>query len=469
MARVVVVGGGVSGLAAALAVRAAAPPGTEVTVVEQSDRLGGKLRTGEVAGMAAEDGAETFLVRAPEVVDLAHAVGLDLVHPVTAAASLWVDGALRPLPAGTLLGIPTDPDAVEAAHVLPPEALDRLRAEPAGTAPILADGDIAVGALVRPRLGDAVVDRLVDPLLGGVYAGSADHLSLAVTVPALATAVRQHTSLVRAAQAARAAAPAGSGPVFGSVPGGLSGLVGAVAAASGAEFRFGLPVRELTPTPTGWRLVVGSARDPELLEADAVVLAVPAGPAARLLGGVDAAAAAEIGVLDYASVGLVTLAIPRTELPGGALPAGSGLLVPATEGLTVKAVTFLGQKWGTPAPDGLELVRASVGRYGEEAALQRSDAELVEAVARDLGQILGGTVRPVDARVTRWGGALPQYAPGHLDRIRRARVALEPHGNLALAGAAYDGVGIPACVRSGTAAGTRVGRALQNRAESGDG
>jgi oxygen-dependent protoporphyrinogen oxidase len=458
MPHVVVVGGGISGLAAALAVRSTAPPGTRVTVVEQSDRLGGKLRTGDLG----EEGAETFLVRAPEVVALARTVGLDVVHPAVASASLLVDGALRPLPGGTLLGVPADPDAVEAAGVLPSDAVARLRAEPgtAGPGPLLGEDDVSVGALVRPRLGDAVVERLVDPLLGGVYAGRADALSVEVTVPTLAAAAREHGSLVEAARAARPAASAG--PVFGTVPGGLSRLVDAVAAATGAEIRLGLPVRELRRTGSGWQLVVGSARNPELLEADAVVLAVPAAPAARLLGGVSPAAAAEVGVLEYASVGLVTLALADTELP-----AGSGLLVPASEGLTVKAVTFLSQKWGTAGP--LELVRASVGRYGEETVLQRSDEDLAAVVRDDVGRILGRPVTPVETRVRRWGGALPQYAPGHLDRIRRARARLSTEGTLALAGAAYDGVGLPACVRSGTAAGTRVGCALQNRAESGNG
>jgi oxygen-dependent protoporphyrinogen oxidase len=453
MAHVVVVGGGLSGLAAARAVRATAPDGTRVTVVERSGRLGGKLRTGDLG----EEGAETFLVRAPEVVALVREVGLEVRHPVTASASLLIGGVLRPLPGGTLLGVPTDADAVEVAGVLPADALARLRAEPstAPAEPLLAGGDIAVGALVRPRLGDAVVERLVDPLLGGVYAGRADALSLEVTVPALAAAAREHGSLVRAALAARPAPSAG--PVFGTVPGGLSRLVEAVAAASGAEFRLGLPVREVRRTVSGWRLVLGSAREPEVLEADAVVLAVPATPAARLLGDVSGTAAAEVGVLEYASVGLVTLALPDTELP-----AGSGLLVPATEGLTVKAVTFLSQKWGAPG----HVVRASVGRYGEEAVLQRSDTDLVAAVRADLGRILGRPVEPVEARVTRWGGALPQYAPGHVDRVRRARAALEEHPTFALAGAAYDGVGLPACVRSGTAAGTRVGEALRAGAES---
>jgi oxygen-dependent protoporphyrinogen oxidase len=456
MPHVVVVGGGLSGLAAALAVRSAAPDGTRVTVVEQSGRLGGKVRTGDLG----EEGAETFLVRAPEVAALARAVGLEVRHPATTSASLWVDGALRPMPGGTLLGVPADADAVEAAGVLPPDVIARIRAEPASATaePLLPEGDIAVGALVRRRLGDAVVERLVDPLLGGVYAGRADALSLAVTVPTLAAAVREHSSLVHAARAARPAPSAG--PVFGTVPGGLTRLVEAAAAASGAEFRLGAPVRELRRTTAGWRLVLGSTRDPEVLDADAVVLAVPATPAARLLGDVSAAAAAEVGVLEYASVGLVTLALAGTELPGG-----SGLLVPAAEGLTVKAVTFLSQKWGTPG----HVVRASVGRYGEEAVLQRSDAELAGAVLIDLARIVGHPVAAVETRVTRWGGALPQYAPGHLDRVRRARTALDDHPTLALAGAAYDGVGLPAVVRSGTAAGTRVGQALRSGAESAHG
>ncbi|MFI7437044.1 protoporphyrinogen oxidase [Micromonospora haikouensis] len=462
--RVAIVGGGITGLAAAVRLADRAPAGTEVTVYEQSGVLGGKLRTGELAGGPVEFGAESFLMRDPAggesaAVTLVRRLGLagDIVHPSVGQAALAVDGGLRPIPGGTLVGVPGDLAKV-AAVAEPAADADRDEGRP-----LLAPGaDVSVGALVRARFGDAVADRLVDPMLGGVYAGRADGLSLATTMPALARAARVEHTLVGAVRAAQAAAPRAPGePVFGTLAGGLSRLVEAAATAGGATIRRTAAVRELTRTATGWRLTVGPTRDPELVDADAVLLAVPARPAARLLAGVaDLApeAVATVGALDYASVALVTLALPRPELP-----ALSGFLVPATEGLLVKASTFFTTKWGHLArPDGLALVRASVGRYGEEASLQVTDEDLVEAVHRELSKVLGTPLpAPVASHVQRWGGALPQYTPGHLDRVAAVRAALRgAHPTLALAGAGYDGVGIPVCVRSGETAAEEIITAL---------
>ncbi|MEV5818562.1 protoporphyrinogen oxidase [Micromonospora haikouensis] len=462
--RVAIVGGGITGLAAAVRLADRTPAGTEVTVYEQSGVLGGKLRTGELAGGPVEFGAESFLMRDPAggesaAVALVRRLGLagDIVHPSVGQAALAVDGGLRPIPGGTLVGVPGDLAKV-AAVAEPAADADRDEGRP-----LLAPGaDVSVGALVRARFGDAVADRLVDPMLGGVYAGRADDLSLATTMPALARAARVEHTLVGAVRAAQAAAPRAPGePVFGTLAGGLSRLVEAAAAAGGATIRRDAAVRELTRTATGWRLTVGPTRDPELVDADAVLLAVPARPAARLLAGVaDLApeAVATVGALDYASVALVTLALPHPELP-----ALSGFLVPATEGLLVKASTFFTTKWGHLArPDGLALVRVSVGRYGEEASLQVTDEDLVEAVHRELSKVLGTPLpAPVASHVQRWGGALPQYTPGHLDRVAAVRAALRgAHPTLALAGAGYDGVGIPVCVRSGETAAEEIITAL---------
>ncbi|WP_320064682.1 protoporphyrinogen oxidase [Micromonospora sp. RTGN7] len=465
--RVAIVGGGITGLAAAVRLADRAPAGTEITVYEQSGRLGGKLRTGELAGGPVEFGAESFLMRDPAggesaAVTLVRRLGLadEIVHPTVGQAALAVDGELRPVPGGTLVGVPGD--LAKVAAVAEPTA----DADRDGGRPLLAPGtDVSVGALVRSRLGDQVVDRLVDPMLGGVYAGRADDLSLVTTMPALARAARVEHTLVGAVRAAQAAAPRAPGaPVFGTLAGGLSRLVEAAATASGATIRRDAAVRELTPTTAGWRLTVGPTRAPELVDADAVILAVPARPAARLLAGVagrtDLApgVAATVGGLDYASVALVTLALPRPELP-----ALSGFLVPATEGLVIKASTFFTTKWGHLArPDGLALVRASVGRYGEEATLQVTDDDLVESVRRDLSTVLRTPLpTPVASHVQRWGGALPQYTPGHLDRVADARAALRTaHPALALAGAGYDGVGIPVCIRSGETAAEEIITAL---------
>ncbi|MGC3860414.1 protoporphyrinogen oxidase [Micromonospora chersina] len=459
--RVAIVGGGITGLAAAVRLRDRAPTGTEITVYEQSGRLGGKLRTGELAGGPVEFGAESFLMRDPAggesaAVTLIRRLGLagSIVHPTVGQAALVVDGGLRPVPGGTLVGVPGDLDRV-AAVAQPAAAADRD-----GGAPLLPpDADVSVGALVRDRLGDEVVDRLVDPMLGGVYAGRADDLSLVTTMPALARAARVEHTLVGAVRAAQAAAPRAPGaPVFGTLAGGLSTLVEAAARESGATIRRDAAVRELRPTPTGWRLTVGPARDPEFVEADAVLLAVPARPAARLLAGPAPEVATAVGGLDYASVALVTMALPEPELP-----ELSGFLVPATEGLLIKASTFFTTKWGhLRRPDGLALVRASVGRYGDETSLQLTDDDLVATVHRELSKVLGTPLpTPVARHVQRWGGALPQYTPGHLGRVAAARTALRAaHPTLALAGAGYDGVGIPVCVRSGETAAEEIITAL---------
>jgi oxygen-dependent protoporphyrinogen oxidase len=458
--RIVVVGGGIAGLSAALRLRDELGPAARITVVDQADRLGGKLRTQPFLGGYAEAGAETFLTTDPAGVELARRVGLGdaLAHPEPVPAALAISGELLPIPRGTLMGVPADPASV--ADLAPVTGADRDEGRP-----VLTPGaDVSVGALVRSRLGEPVLDRLVDPLLGGVYAGRGDDLSLAATVPALAAACRTEPTLTGAVRAALASRTSGTGSVFATIDGGMSRLVEAVAAASGARVRLGTPVQQLRRHGSGWQVGVGGA----WLDADAVVLAVPARPAARLLAPVSPGAAAEIGVLDYASVALVTLAVR-----GAKLPELSGFLVPASQGYAVKALTIFTTKWAHPArPDGLAVLRASVGRYREEAALHRTDDSLAALVHAELGELLGAPL-PVPERVVvnRWGGALPQYAPGHLDRVAAARAELTglvgaqgivgTQGlvgaqGIALAGAAYDGVGIPACIRSGWAAAQRL-------------
>jgi oxygen-dependent protoporphyrinogen oxidase len=253
--------------------------------------------------------------------------------------------------------------------------------------------------------------------------------------------------------------------VFTTLAGGLGMLPAVLAKASGAEIRTSSMVRKLSRGPADerpWRLTVGSAAAEEHLEADAVILAVPARPASRLLAGVPGAAAAvtAFGEISYASMAIVTLAYPRPAFPGAGLAAlgWSGYLIPAVDGRAVKAVTFSTVKWphlaaasarGT-AP--LEIVRCSLGRIGEEAILQRADDDLVALAAAELAEATGVRGTPVASRVTRWGGALPQYTVGHLDRVARIRETVASHPGLAVCGAAYDGVGVPACVATAQAA-----------------
>jgi len=432
-------------------------------VYEQSGVLGGKLRTGSLAGVTVERGAESFLMGAADgdesaAVRFVRRLGLGdaLVHPTPGPAALAIAGRLEPIPGGTLVGVPGDLSTLGAL------AAPRPDADPDEGCPLLAAGeDVAVGALIRERYGDEVADRLVDPMLGGVYAGHADRLSLEATMPALALAARTEHTLAGAVRAAQRSAVRTPGrPVFGAVDGGMSRLVAAAAAASEARISLGLPVRELSRTANGWRLLLGPVPDPQIDDVDAVVLAVPARAAARMLAGLDLSAAAEVEVLDYASVALVAMALP----PGTPLPELSGFLVPATEDTLVKAATFMTRKWAhLGAADGPVIVRASIGRAGEQERLQYDDAVLTARAHAELGALIGGELpQPTATWVQRWGGGLPQYAPGHVTRVAIARAALAGQSGLALAGAAYDGVGIPACVASGESAAESVLKHLED-------
>lgn len=442
---VVVVGGGISGLAAAHRLSTELPH-ANVLVLESSARLGGSLLTAEVGGVEVDVGAEAMLNRRPEAVGLAREVGLDreIVHPVTIAANLWSRGALVPMPR-TLMGVPVDLRAVEG--VLSARGLARAALDPVLPATALGDHDVSVGHLVEERLGKEVVDRLVEPLLGGVYAGHAREISARAAVPRLVALLEQDRSLTRAASAALREA-SDEDPIFAGIRGGVARLPAAVAHASQATLRTGATVRDLSRRPGGgWNLVVGSTRDPEVVQADAVILATPAGPTARLLSDTAPGAALDLARLEYASMAIVTLAFPARDYPD---VAGSGFLVPPVDGRTVKAATFSFAKWDWVRVAGGDLVvmRCSIGRHREERTLQVDDGELVRMAIGDLADAVGLSAPPVDQHVQRWGGALPQYAVGHLDRVAAVRRELARVPGLAVCGSAYDGLGIPACIAS---------------------
>ncbi|MFP3987303.1 protoporphyrinogen oxidase [Streptomyces sp. E11-3] len=459
---VVVIGGGIAGLAAA---HRLLETGARVTVLEATDRLGGKLHAGEIEGVRVDLGAESMLARRPEAVELARAVGLgDLLQPpATATASLWTRGALRPMPKGHVMGVPGDADAL--AGVLSDDGLRRIEQD-RELPPTEVGDDVAVGEYVASRVGREVVDRLVEPLLGGVYAGDAYRISMRMAVPKLYEAARTHRSLmdgVRDIQ--RQAAEAGAtGPVFMGIAGGVGRLPLAVAEAlraRGAEIRLNCPVRGVRRVADGWEVRIENGENGEngeggSIAADAVVVAVPAPQAARLLDADAPAAAAELRAVEYASMALMTLAYRRADAD---LPAGSGFLVPPVDGHTIKASTFASQKWGWIADEDPDLLvlRTSVGRYGEERDLGRDDADLVDVSRHDLREATGLTATPVATRVTRWTDGLPQYPVGHHARVARIREHVGKLPGLAVCGAAYDGVGIPACIASAYAAVDQLG------------
>ena len=449
MTSVAVVGGGITGLAAA---RRLVLAGARVTVLEQGPRWGGKLDRTVVEDLGLDTGAESVLARRPEAVALIEDLGLtgQRVHPTGAKPQLLVGGRLHAMPP-SLQGVPVDVEAL--AGLLSPAALDFARGEPDRPAPPLT-GDVAVGRYVEQRFGAEVTDRLLEPLLGGVYAGRSRDLSFAAVMPDLYARARAGGSLLEHARAALRPRP--GVPVFAGLVGGVSGLVRALLddlAARGADLRTGTPARGLSRTTRGWRLDLGA----QTLDVDGVLVATPAGPAGRLTAGTLAAAEA-LAVIPYASVAVLTLVVRGLETDR------SGLLIPPGEMPTVKALTHSSVKWDwvreqaerTWGP-GVAVVRASVGRAGEAEVLQLPDEELLDRTVAEVSTLPGWSgVQILHRRLTRWGGALPQYRPGHRELVADLRAGLTTTPGLALAGAALDGVGIAACLGSADLAATKI-------------
>jgi oxygen-dependent protoporphyrinogen oxidase len=446
--RIAVVGAGVAGLTAA---RELTDAGHEVVVLEGANEVGGKLRRRTVGGVVVDVGAEAMLNRRPEGVELARALGLEIVHPTEAGSRVWTRGALRPLPR-SLMGAPLDLDQLADSGVLTPEGLARARQE--RVQPV--EGDVTVGDLVADRFGDEVTDRLVEPLLGGVYAGRAREISARAATPQLVALAERGSILAQADSL-----PGSDVPVFAGLAGGMAGLVDALV--EGLDIRTGSPVQELRRLPSGGfearfartSTTVGARTSTTV---GGVVLATPAAPTAKLLAELAPWAARELAAIEYASVAVVTLAFRAADVPALAETDASGFLVPPVDGRRIKASTFSFAKWDwvREAGDGLLLIRTSVGRHREADTLQVTDDDLVAVSLRELAEATGAEAAPVDAHVQRWGGGLPQYALGHLDRVARIRAAVARVPGLALAGAAYDGVGIPAVIASGHRAAIEV-------------
>lgn len=481
---IVVVGGGITGLAAAYTVAAdprARASGIRCTLVEADGRLGGKIRTERVDGCIVEHGPDSFLATKPWAADLCRAVGLGdrlISTQPGRAVYVWCGGRLHPLPEGLAFGIPTRLAPMIRTGLLSP--LEKLRAAADLVLPRRTDGaDETIGGLLRRRLGGAVVDRLAGPLLGGIYAGDPDDLSVRATFPLLVEWEARHRSLILAALARRraraaGAAPAGvppaavehhgagasrapgagplrgPSPMFLSLVGGLGDLVDRLQdCLAGTEVLLGRRVRTLTRRPSGDGYRVG-LDDGRGLEADAVLLAVPAYAAAALLETLVPAAARTLRATPYVSTAAVTLAFRRTDLPRSL--DGHGFVVARGEPLEITACTWISSKWPHRAPPDLALIRCYLGRSGRETVVEDDDDRLLSLVRADLRTTMGLEATPVFTRVARWVKAMPQYPPGHHERLAALDSALAGCPGLRLAGAGYRGIGIPDCVRQGTEA-----------------
>jgi oxygen-dependent protoporphyrinogen oxidase len=469
---VLVVGGGITGLAAA---RVLALDGVPVTLAEAGPRLGGKIATERVDGLVLEMGPDSFLATRPAAVTLCRELGLggELVGTRDPrAVYIRHRGELVPMPEGLGLVLPTRVMPFARTRLFSwPEKI-RMARDVVSPRMLGAD-DTAVGTFLRRRLGSPLVDRLAGPLVGGVYGTPIDELSLDAVVPQLRVAEREHRSLLfagladgRAMKAAAARRPPGSKSlgVFVSLRGGMGTLVEALEAslsAAGADLRTGCAVRSLSRAGTG---VAARFADGSIDRFDGVILATPAPVAARLLEGEAPGATAAMGTVPHGTSILVTLAYRRDGVDRDLV--GHGYLIPASEGGPISACTWSSEKWPGRAPDDVLLVRMFVRDEGAWTALP--EQELVAAARVEAEGTLRISGEPVLVRVSRWDGAMPRYTVGHPRRVATIDEAMAAWPAVTLAGASYRGVGLPDCITQGIAAASSMAARLGVDAEPSD-
>lgn len=506
---VVVVGGGIAGLSAAWHLSASGAgsqahgSAPRVVVLEASRRLGGKVASQEVAGRRIDVGPDGFLGRRPAALELCRELGLEerLVPVGADGASVWSRGRVRALPGGLALGVPTRLGALARSRVLGPLALARVAMDAVVPRPDVRGplADRAIGPLVARKLGRRVVQEIVDPLVGGIHAGTTADMSAAAVFPALLDAAQGSGSLMRALRRRANAQNQVSGtsgvlPAFWTLEGGMETLperLGATLRARGVELRTAAQVRSLEragDSPHPW--LVSTPSGP--LEADGLVLAVPAPQAATLLAPHEVEAARLLATFDHSSVCVVTMALDAGALPAGL--HGTGVLVPRTarspvdlsgdamwarhagrlrrrrraadRAFLVTAFTFLSRKWPHLREPATAYLRASLGRIDDRRADELDDHDLIDRATAEMRVVLGVDASPRAGRVMRWPDALPQYRVHQLLRVAAIESALQRLPAVAVAGATYHGVGLPACIDSGRAAAAILRDALASPAPS---
>jgi protoporphyrinogen/coproporphyrinogen III oxidase len=443
--RVVIVGGGISGLATAYYIHRRLEGKVQLTLLEGGSRLGGKAAVARFGGHLVDTGPDALLVRVPAMAALLEDLGLgdQLVAPAALGAHVWSRGRLRRLPAGTLFGVPDRLLPLLRSRLLSPMGLARAgmdlvlpRRRPVSADPSIAD-------LVTGRLGSQVFDRLVEPLLGGVHAGRAAELSARSTVPDIEALARNNRSLFLGLRRLRRnAPPASGGAALVTLDGGLVRLVEAlVARLADADLRVDAAARVVARVGNGYRV---DLMEGQSIAADAVVLATPAFITARLLADLAPDAATVLTAIPYVDVATIWLAYPRSAM--GRPLDGTGFLVPPEEDRFLVGCTWSSAKWPHLADDALVLIRCMVGRRGDRRWLNMDDDTLVRRVHDELVEAMGLTAGPVQQRIQRWPQAMPQYLVGHAGRLDALGAALDYLPGLHLTGAAYRGVGLASCV-----------------------
>jgi oxygen-dependent protoporphyrinogen oxidase len=474
--RVAIIGGGIAGLAAAYELEKARGAGAEVeyTLFETRDRLGGALASETVNGVVLERGPDSFLSEKPAGAELCRELGLaDQLTPSNDAnrkTYIVVKNRLVSLPDGLMFLIPTKLVPTALSGLFSPATKIRMALELLHP-PRPSGQDESVAALVKRHFGQEAVDRLADPLLSGIYGGDATQLSARTVLPKLVEMETEYGSLtrgmlaahkqMRAKMAARNASanevagaqgggkPAGPRSIFTTLKGGLQQLVDALEAKLNPKWiRKSTAVTGLERAGGGWR--VRCAGDDALY--DAVILASPAWAAGNLMAATDASLGDELNAIPYSSSITVNLVFDETQL--GQLPEGFGFLVPAVEGRAMLACTFVHRKFVGRTPTGKAVLRAFLGGAKNEALLDQSDEVLVATVRRELSEIMGTRVLGLHiqaeaTQVSRWRRAMAQYSVGHQERMKRVKELVAALPGLELAGNAYDGIGIPDCIRTG--------------------
>lgn len=465
--RVAIIGGGITGLAAAERLRALAP-GARVTLFEAAPRLGGVLETRKHEGFLVEQSADNFLRSPPWGVEFAERVGAaESLIPTRRhgrGASVLHRGALHRVPAGFQLMAPGGIVSILTTRVLSLKGKLRLARE-GSVAPGDPDVEESVAQFARRRLGDEAYERLVQPLMGGIYAGDAERLSLLATAPRFVEDERRHGSLTGAARHRRASGPRERGARYGlfvAPQGGMERLVDAAARAAGdAELRLNTPVGSLRQDGPGvWRLAGLQGED--LGAFDAVLVTTQAYHAADLLTPVDKPLAEELRGIEYSGVSVVCLGLRRRDVRRRAF--GFGFVVPASEGRRILAASFSSRKFPGRAPDGTLLVRVFIGGALAPDLADLHDAGLTRIAVEELAALVGLRGAPLWSSVARWPRRMPQYHVGHLARVGRIEALAARRPGLELAGAAYRGVGVPQCIRDGELAAGRVADYLQRLA-----
>ena len=452
---VAIVGGGISGLAAAYRLQKDAPH-LRVSLFERDGRLGGKIQTEHVDGFILEAGPDCFLSRKPRGIGLCEELGvvskLQGRNPDYAKTYVLRHGCLHRLPAGLTGMIPTDLDALTHSTLLSSEAKARVAQEPT-LPPMPANGDESVAHFIMRRLGGEAFANLIEPLMGGIYAGQADQLSLAATFPQLRQLELDHGSLIKGLLKHTPAST--TQPPFMSFKAGMAALVTELVSRLGeTKIYLKTAVTQIEKNDQGYRLTWQQDEQTHTLQATAVILTVPAYVLGSLLTNFDAALAQPLSEIPYASTALVNLVFDEVNLP--IRLDGYGYVIPRIEEREALACTWTSRKWAGRAPEGKLILRLYIGRYGEPDATLLTDETLLAIAQAEIKQTLKVTAVPCFYRVHRWSRGMPQYTMGHLDRLAQIEKRLAHHPGLFLAGAAYRGVGIPDCIHSGEMAAAGV-------------